>query len=110
MNTSRRKYVKNRGLLGIGTGIVIIVLVLFCNQLVSSSRAESLEKHQKYFTSVQVEEGDTLWKLAEENMTEEYRNAQEYIDEVKKMNSITDDHITTGCYLIIPYYATEPRE
>ncbi|MCM1125072.1 MAG: LysM peptidoglycan-binding domain-containing protein [Lachnospiraceae bacterium] len=62
----------------------------------------------KYYKSISVETGDTLWSLAEEySCPEYYESYQEYIDEVIRMNGLPDDRITAGQYLIIPYYDSE---
>ena len=48
---------------------------------------------------------ETLWTIAEEHYSEEYNSYQEYIDEVKFINNLTDDTIYRGAKLVIPYYA-----
>ena len=40
-------------------------------------------------------------------MDAHYSNQQEYISEVKRMNSLTSDHIECGNYLIVPYFSTD---
>ena len=71
------------------------------------ARDLSIGTQKKYFTSIEIEEGDTLWEIAGEYMTPEYRNRQEYINEVRKMNNITGSTILAGSRLFIPYYAQE---
>ena len=61
----------------------------------------------KYYKSIQVENGDTLWSIAQNNMDEHYSNTSEYVAEVKQMNSLRSDQIFAGNYLIIPYYSAE---
>ena len=65
--------------------------------------------NNKYFTTITVSSGDTLWDIADEYRTVEYADAQEYIDEVKEINQIKGDEITVGCTLVIPYYAESPK-
>lgn len=77
----------------------------FKNQKVTAQAATSRDK---YFTSIMIESGDTLWSIANENMTEEYASVQDYIDEVKTINNLHEDYITAGCYIVIPYYAETP--
>jgi hypothetical protein len=75
-----------------------------------SSQANDME-HQpsyKYFKSVQIEKGDTLWSIAKENIDyTHYRNTSEYVKEVRKMNSLTSDNIIEGNYIIVPYYSSD---
>lgn len=80
------------------------------NQVVSAKVIESSsEPRSKYFTSIYIENGDTLWDIAKENITSEYATIQKYIHEIKKCNNLHSNNITEGCYLLIPYYAEKPR-
>lgn len=63
----------------------------------------------KYFTSLEIKDGDTIWDIANQNITEEYDNINDYIREIKQCNNLSSDHITTGHYLLIPYYAESPK-
>ena len=62
----------------------------------------------KYFKSVEVAKGDTLWSIAKDNIDYEYyKNTYDYVNEVKRMNSLTSDRIVAGSYIIVPYYSSE---
>lgn len=61
----------------------------------------------KYYTSIRITEGSSLWKIADTYMTEEYKSEEEYIKEVKQINHITGDLLYEGSYLCIPYYSAE---
>ena len=58
----------------------------------------------KYYKSIQIHSGDTLWNIAEEYMTEDYESVSEYITEVKKINKLSSDQIQDSQYLTVPYY------
>ena len=58
----------------------------------------------KYYKSIQIHSGDTLWNIAEEYMTEDYESVSEYITEVKKINKLSSDQIQGSQYLTVPYY------
>lgn len=64
---------------------------------------------QKYYTSVFVKPGETLWKLAEQYMSDEYQNIDSYIAEVKTLNNLEDDQINAGSYICLPYYEVEEQ-
>ena len=64
---------------------------------------------EKYFTSIEIEEGDTLWSISEEYMTPEYKSRNEFIEEVREMNHITGSMIQAGDKLLIPYYSHGER-
>ena len=60
----------------------------------------------KYYTSILVENGDTLWSIALENMTPEYEQIEEYISEVRRLNHLCGDNIRAGEYLTLPRYGS----
>lgn len=92
---------------------VLTLLVVFCGALLGSSmasgRSEASAEHRtiKYYTSIQIEQGDTLWSIADTYRTGDYSTVQDYIDEVKELNQLGLDEIHSGQYLTIPYYSGE---
>lgn len=89
--------------------LLLLVSLLLSLPFKKTVHAQSESDTAKYFTSILIEPGDTLWEIAKDNMTEEYKSINQYIDEVKFTNNLYSDDITAGCYLLIPYYATTPR-
>lgn len=85
----------------------IICGVLFIHSNTDTVKAKNNNK--KYFTHILIEEGDTIWNIAEQYMTAEYTSTQAYVYEVEQMNHISADDITEGCYLMIPYYDEQPK-
>lgn len=64
--------------------------------------------YYKYYTSITVQAGDTLWDYAEQyGDKEHYDSAKDYIKEVIKMNALSNDKITSGQHIILPYYSPE---
>ena len=89
---------------------ILIGWFLGRGQVVSAQSATDGELMEKYYTSVYIEEGDTIWGIAKKYMTKEYRSIRSYVKEIKECNNLYSDDITAGCYLLVPYYATEPLE
>lgn len=92
--------------------ILSVVLALFLAFFIFSFSTQASDKeHQpsyKYFKSIQISAGDTLWSIAEDNMdVAHYAHTSDYVAEVKKMNSLKSDTIIAGSYLIVPYYSTD---
>ncbi|MBQ8279414.1 MAG: LysM peptidoglycan-binding domain-containing protein [Roseburia sp.] len=71
------------------------------------TQAAPAETTYKYYTSVQIESGDTLWAIASEYITDEYTDMNEYMEEVCAINHISEDEIHAGQYIVVPYYAAE---
>ncbi|MCR5546395.1 MAG: LysM peptidoglycan-binding domain-containing protein [Lachnospiraceae bacterium] len=82
--------------------VIAVGVVLLC--VLCSSFVDAHNDREKYYTSVLVEPGDTLWSLANEYGSEEYRDNHDYIKEVKQINHITCDDIHEGSYILVPYY------
>ena len=64
--------------------IIFILTALFCvmmrlSSLGGSSSKASVDKNYKYYTSVEVKNGDTLLDIASEYVTEEYGSLHEYV-------------------------------
>lgn len=86
-----------------------ICLIVTCSVVLSGFRSnakdDSTETSYKYYKSIVVSGDDTLWSIAEEHMdVDHYDSINDYINEVKAMNSLSDDAIHYGTHLIIPYY------
>ncbi len=86
-----------------------VCLIVTCSVVLSGFRSnakdDSAETSYKYYKSIVVSGDDTLWSIAEEHMdVEHYDSINDYINEVKAMNSLSDDAIHYGTHLIIPYY------
>lgn len=104
----RKKQVRrNILLLILSTIILSSILVLFASMSIQASDMEHQQQvSYKYFKSIYIDQGDTLWSIAETNMDEHYSDPKEYINEVKRMNSLTSDRIECGSYLIVPYFSS----
>ena len=90
--------------------LTILGVILGSNLLASSqSKASNEVNTYKYYTSIEIQPGDTLWEIADTYKTEGYSNRKAFIKEIQELNHIDEDQITSGCYLLIPYYAEKPR-
>ena len=108
-NRIRRKREMRRNILmSLLTIMLVISLSLIFFGFGTKAQSNEAEISYKYYKSITVQDGDTLWKYAEEYGDSAYYDSnQEYIDEVIKMNTLTDDEIISGQHIIIPYYSLE---
>lgn len=97
---------------------ILAVLFVLCLVMAGTAaltgtmlKTRAADKNQsieyKYYTSICLERGDSLWKLAEEYMGEHYDNQQDYIEEVRELNNLTSEEVQEGQYLTIPYFSEE---
>lgn len=55
-------------------------------------------------TSVKIEEGDSLWSIANEYYTDEFSSISAYISEIKRMNGLSSDTLYIDSYILVPQY------
>lgn len=89
--------------------LMTVCLIVFGSISLSGFRTnakdDSVETSYKYYKSIVIANDDTLWSIAQQYMDEDhYESIYDYINEVKNMNSMTDDVVHYGEHLIIPYY------
>lgn len=91
-------------------GLLTVFLVLGCSGLFFGfkSRAQSGDEsiYCKCYKSVIVRPGDTIWDYADLYADREfYDSYASYINEVIHMNGLSDEHIQSGQYILLPYYS-----
>ncbi|MBQ7247910.1 MAG: LysM peptidoglycan-binding domain-containing protein [Lachnospiraceae bacterium] len=57
----------------------------------------------KYFTSITIEEGDSLWSIARQYCDSD-TSLSTYIDEIKSMNGIVNDRSLVAGHSLMIYY------
>ena len=91
--------------------LIVIAIVFFgillgtgISALASSDKATG---EYKYYKSICVEEGDTLWDIAGEYVEGTDMDRNDYIREICDLNCIYEDEIHAGDYIIVSYYSNE---
>ena len=82
------------------------LILLLCSLLTGFSffLKERPDDTKKYYTSITIKEGDTLWSIAHDNITDEYSSVEDYIKEVESINHISANQITCGKKIVLPHY------
>ena len=108
---SRRLEIRNSRII-ISTIAVVTIFTIIGSVLFGTVKAHaaSAEAPYKYYTSIRVEKGDTLWNIADTYITDNYDNRNDYIEEICSINHIAENTIHTGQYLTIPYYSSDYLE
>lgn len=104
----RQREMKKNFLILFMTVCLIVTCSISLSGFRSNAKDDSTKTSYKYYKSIVVTSHDTLWSIAEEYMDEEHYNSiNDYIEEVKSMNSLANDTIHYGQYLIVPYYNSD---
>ena len=115
MKRSRRTTVTTPKLLiaGVLTLVFIFVLSFGTGSFNSDAKAADTNPAEvKYYKSIQIQEGDSLWSIATEYMNNNYDSVYDYIDELVTLNQLDDqkiDQIQEGDYLTVAYFAEAGR-
>ena len=102
----RQVYLKKMALLVLTLCMITGLSIGLGSNLVD---AQDAPVEHKYYKSIEIEAGDTLWDIAKEYMNEDYDSIFEYIHELKVMNNLDSDEIHEGQYLTVAYFDTEFR-
>jgi len=103
----QRQVQKNIALLTVTLLLVITFSIIF-GSIFASAESQETERKFKYYASIEVKYGESLWSIAEQHIDRDYyKTIKDYIDEVKQINHLTDEHIRAGQYIIIPYFTDE---
>ena len=88
---------------------LIVGLSIALGSNLVSAHDKSEQPEQKFYKSIEIKEGDTLWGIAKEYRGDDYDSIYDYIDEVMSINGLTSDQIHAGQYLTVAYYDTQAR-
>ena len=85
----------------IAAAVVLALLLSGHNVIQAEEDTESV----KYYTSIQIQPGDSLWSIAKTYIDGHYSSIPEYIEELKTINNLSSDTIHAYEYLVVAYYA-----
>lgn len=88
--------------------IVITMSCILGKTLVMANEEESPVSCNRYYTTVKVEPGDTLWSIAQTYNQNSGMDIRDYIIELKRINQLLTDEIRAGEYLSIVYFSETP--
>lgn len=83
---------------------VMLLSCFFGKTLVMAQEEEKHDPMTRYYTTVEVEEGDSLWKIAERYNKNSGMDTRVYVRELKAMNRLSCDRIDAGDCLLVMYF------
>lgn len=96
---------KVRMLSTVFTFTFLFIAVISANSIIANAGEGYEKEYQKMYTSIVVENGETVWDIASENMNNGYDSIIELVEEIGFINGLDDVYtIKAGSVLIIPYY------
>lgn len=111
-NLSRRAQTVffQKSLLAIAAVLLISITILLCSSIKAfAGSAFHKAPLYKYYTSICIQPGDTLWDIAEEYTEGTDVCIEDYMEEVCQLNHMNGQSIHAGEYLVVAYYTTEEK-
>ena len=106
-NRRKKQVARQKKILLIAVASVIVAASIVCGTILSLAKNPETDAMQhKYYKSIMIEQGDSLWSIAKQYACDD---AYEYIKEIKQLNGLTSETIQAGEHLIITYYDIEKR-
>lgn len=99
----RRRLVRKRFLTGCFIMLLFVTILTGRSMLTSMAEEEPMTV-SPYYKSVEIKDGDNLWNIARQYKKGSRMSTEEYIRELKRMNSLRSDTIHKGQFLTIVYY------
>ena len=101
---------RQKGLFVIAIIIMITLGVLLGTSMNTFASSEKdIASYHKYYASICIESGDTLWTIADEYIEGFHISKSDYIAEICEINGISEDTIHAGDYIVIPYYSQDVK-
>lgn len=105
----RRRRAFRRKLTLVAITFCLIMTCAISYHSIKSSATSGADMKFKYYTSITVQNGETLWGIADDYIDySQYKNKNAYISEVMSINQLDDaSDIISGQKLTVPYYSSE---
>lgn len=91
--------------------IAFLMILAFCSGffghtlLNAHAEEEFVKPLNRYYTSIQLQQGDNLWDIAGQYLEGSGYSKKEYVEELKRMNGLKSEKIHSGEYLTVVYFA-----
>lgn len=85
--------------------VLLVFTVVFANAIIAMAGQGCEKEYQKLYTSVVIEQGQTVWDIAEECAIPGVVSVPEMVEEIAYINNLDEAcTIITGSMIMVPYY------
>ena len=88
---------------------ILLFTVVFSNIIGKAADEEDQTVYYKYYTSIRIEQGDTLWDIAKSHDPEGRCDIEDYVKELVLINGLESEEIHAGQNLTVFYYDTRVK-
>ena len=110
LNRRAHKVTIQKRIIALVVLLIVSLLILLGSSIRTFASSRSNESLHKYYTSVRIENGDSLWNLADQYTVDGIYDRNDFIKETCELNQLTDqDDLHSGEYIIVGYYSTDAK-
>lgn len=106
--TRRQRVFVRRSVRNLIVAVLMILAFLsgfFGHTLLNAhAEEEPVVSKTRYYTSIQLKSGDSLWEIADRYSDGSSYSTAEYLKELKEMNGLKGESIHAGEFLTVFYY------
>lgn len=86
--------------------LAVMLGAYFCGHSLMNSLAGEVGTPlmEKYYTSIEIKNGDSLWSIADQYVENSGMSTAQYVQELRSMNRLREDTIHSGQYLTVAYF------
>lgn len=88
---------------------IVSLIILLGSSIHALASSNDNRPVNKYYTSITVEDGDTLWDIADEYISGYNVDKADYIDEISQLNNLSDGNIHAGQSIVVAYYTRDVK-
>lgn len=89
--------------------LAAVVCFAFLTGMNRPAKTAKDDEHTSYMTYV-VQEGDTIWSIAENNLSDRFPTCRSYVKEVMRANNMKDSDIYPGDLIAVPAAAQDGND
>lgn len=106
--TKRERAVKmQKRIIFITLVTIASLIILLGSSIHALANSNDNRPVNKYYTSITVEDGDTLWDIADEYISGYNVDKAEYVNEISELNNLSDGNIHAGQSIVVAYYSRD---
>ncbi len=110
LNRRAHKVMVQKRVIALAGILIVSLLILLGSSIRTFASSRNNEPLHKYYTSIRIENGDSLWSLADQYTVDGVYDRDDFIKETRSLNQLSDQNeLHTGDYIVVGYYSTDVK-
>lgn len=110
LNRRAHKVMVQKRVIALAGILIVSLLILLGSSIRTFASSRNNEPLHKYYTSIRIENGDSLWSLADQYTVDGVYDRDAFIEETRSLNQLSDQNeLHTGDYIVVGYYSTDVK-